>query len=199
MGTAIPLADPSAGLACAGGLYATKPGIWEQSLADLDVAASSTPATAALRRYGGMTVPALFATAMSSTRRQTPSCRRWSPLACAACSTGGRCRSRRRGFSKTKLAETLAQAGIVYEHQRALGNPKPLRDLYRSGRGAEGESGYRAGLCQGCSRAVNELAESLAAATTCLLCFEADHRDCHRQVIVDDLLARDVAFGVHHL
>lgn len=32
--------------------------------------------------------------------------------------------SRRRGFSKTALAGALADAGIHYEHERALGNPK---------------------------------------------------------------------------
>ncbi|WP_218061767.1 DUF488 domain-containing protein [Planobispora rosea] len=32
--------------------------------------------------------------------------------------------SRKRGFSKTALSNALADAGIVYEHMRELGNPK---------------------------------------------------------------------------
>ena len=42
--------------------------------------------------------------------------------------------SRRRGFSKTALAAALDAAGIEYVHARALGNPKPNRDLWRAGR-----------------------------------------------------------------
>src|SRR5437867_8720823 len=52
--------------------------------------------------------------------------------------------SRRRGFSKSRLSEALADAGIRYEHERALGNPKPLRELYKNGSQAEGEWRYRA-------------------------------------------------------
>jgi uncharacterized protein (DUF488 family) len=107
--------------------------------------------------------------------------------------------SRRRGFSKRALAAVLADAGIVYEHERALGNPKPLRDLYRSGRQAEGEAGYRAHIRNGASWAVDRLAEDLGGRATCLLCFEADHATCHRQVIVDELARRGVAVDVRHL
>ena len=41
--------------------------------------------------------------------------------------------SRRPGFSKTKLSETLAAAGISYVHEKELGNPQDNRDAYRSG------------------------------------------------------------------
>src|SRR5262245_19233094 len=54
--------------------------------------------------------------------------------------------SRKAGFSKSALEAALGEAGIAYEHVRALGNPKPLRDLWRSGRRAEAEAGYRAHL-----------------------------------------------------
>lgn len=107
--------------------------------------------------------------------------------------------SRRRGFSKTALGEALAEAGIRYEHERALGNPKPLRDLYRSGRQSEGERGYRAHIRNGSSWAVDELAESLGEQATCVLCFEADHEVCHRSVIVEELLTREPALRVKHL
>ena len=49
----------------------------------------------------------------------------------------------------TQLAQTLTSAGIVYEHERALGNPKPYRDLYKSGAVAEGRAGYTAHLRNG--------------------------------------------------
>jgi uncharacterized protein (DUF488 family) len=107
--------------------------------------------------------------------------------------------SRRRGFSKTRLAEALAEAGIRYEHERALGNPKPMRDLYRSGRQEDGEAGYRAHVRNGSAWAVDWLADSLHDGPACLLCFEADHATCHRDVIVDELRHRMPALRVRHL
>ena len=47
------------------------------------------------------------------------------------------------------LAAALADAEIEYEHVRALGNPKPYRELYRSGRVDEGVERYRAHLNNG--------------------------------------------------
>jgi uncharacterized protein (DUF488 family) len=107
--------------------------------------------------------------------------------------------SRRRGFSKTALSEVLESVGIAYEHQRALGNPKPLRDLYRSGRQTEGEAGYLAHIRNGSSWAVDELAETLTATPTCVLCFEQDHAHCHRNVLVSELASRLPRLRVEHL
>ena len=36
--------------------------------------------------------------------------------------------SRRPGFSRRALEDLLADAGIVYEHRRELGNPRPIRE-----------------------------------------------------------------------
>jgi uncharacterized protein (DUF488 family) len=94
--------------------------------------------------------------------------------------------SRKRGFSKRQLAAALGQADIEYEHARALGNPKPYRNLYRSGRAAEGERRYRQHLNNGSHNALLELSQRLDA-PTCLLCFEASPEDCHRAVIVEAL------------
>lgn len=107
--------------------------------------------------------------------------------------------SRRRGFSKSRLSEALADASIRYEHERALGNPKPLRDLYKNGRQEEGEAAYRAHVRNGSAWAVEWLSDTLADGPACLLCFEADHTTCHRNVIVDELLARTPALRIKHL
>ncbi|MEN0015850.1 MAG: DUF488 domain-containing protein, partial [Solirubrobacteraceae bacterium] len=93
----------------------------------------------------------------------------------------------------------LAEAGIAYEHERALGNPKPLRDLYRAGRQSEGEAGYLAHIRNGSSWAVDELARTMNDETTCLLCFEESHTVCHRAVIVDELRERVPDLRVEHL
>lgn len=45
--------------------------------------------------------------------------------------------SRKRGFSKSALAQALAGAGISYEHRRELGNPK----VNRAGFGGTPEGG----------------------------------------------------------
>jgi uncharacterized protein (DUF488 family) len=107
--------------------------------------------------------------------------------------------SRRRGFSKTALATALAGGGVEYDHVRPLGNPKPYRDLYRSGRQDEGEKGYLAHIRNGSAYAVDELAAELDEHATCLLCFEADHTTCHRSLIVDELRERLPALRVEHL
>jgi uncharacterized protein (DUF488 family) len=107
--------------------------------------------------------------------------------------------SRRRGFSKTALASALADAEIEYEHVRALGNPKPYRELYKAGRVAEGTERYRAHLHNGSYSALVELSETLDEISTCLLCFEAAHNECHRAVIVDALEDRLGNIDVVHL
>lgn len=106
--------------------------------------------------------------------------------------------SRRRGFSKTPLAAALDAAGIAYEHVRALGNPRPLRDQYKSGDVAGDSRAYRAHLHNGSYPALVELADSLDSAT-CLLCFEADHNRCHRAVITGALAERLPRLAVAHL
>lgn len=107
--------------------------------------------------------------------------------------------SRRRGFSKTSLAAALQEAAIEYEHTRALGNPKPYRDLYRSGRLGEGEERYRAHLHDASYATLVELSETIAETPTCLLCFEAAHEECHRAVIVEALADRLAGLEVVHL
>jgi hypothetical protein len=41
--------------------------------------------------------------------------------------------SRRKGFSKSPLREALSDAGILYEHLRELGAPKPIREPFVTG------------------------------------------------------------------
>lgn len=41
--------------------------------------------------------------------------------------------SRRKGFSKTVLRESLAARGVDYVHIRSLGSPKQLREALKSG------------------------------------------------------------------
>lgn len=107
--------------------------------------------------------------------------------------------SRKRGFSKTALAAALGDVEIEYEHVRALGNPKPYRELYKTGRLDEGVERYRAHLHNGSYPALIELSETIDETPTCLLCFETAHDECHRAVIVDALEQRLGGLDVVHL
>jgi uncharacterized protein (DUF488 family) len=107
--------------------------------------------------------------------------------------------SRRTGFSKTKLGAALEAAGIAYRHIRALGNPKPFRQLYMDGNVARGSEAYRQHLHNGSYGALVELSEALTGEDLCLLCVEHEHERCHRSVIVDSLRALQPGLAVEHL
>lgn len=108
--------------------------------------------------------------------------------------------SRRKGFSKTALGDALADRGIEYVHVRPLGNPKPNRERYWAGDVEGGAAVYRAHLRdENPYSALVELADTLGDATVCLMCFEADHERCHRDVIVDSLSELCPDLQVHHL
>lgn len=91
--------------------------------------------------------------------------------------------SRKKGFSKNALSETLARCGIEYTHIPAFGCPKPIRDQYK----ADGDwSAYvrkfeRHLAAQ--DEAVKQLAVLVARGRACLICFEADHNRCHRSLV----------------
>jgi uncharacterized protein (DUF488 family) len=99
--------------------------------------------------------------------------------------------SRRAGFSKTRLAATLDEAGIAYVHLRDLGTPAEGRQAARAGRVAEMHAIYEEWLQE--PRAQLALNEALEIATTrraALLCFEADAGGCHRRIVSDRLQAK---------
>lgn len=107
--------------------------------------------------------------------------------------------SRRRGLSKTALGEALCEACIEYVHVKALGNPKPNRERYRAGDIEGGAAVYRKHLNNGARSALVELADSLGDGPACLLCFERDHTECHRDVILEELRELRPALAVSHL
>lgn len=112
-----------------------------------------------------------------------------------------RAQSRKPGFSKSTLAAGLADAGIEYQHLRALGTPLEIRAEFRAGNTAEAREEYRAYLrSDPAAGAELELLASIAEREyVALLCFEHDPRACHRLVVVEELAARDSALQVEHL
>lgn len=95
--------------------------------------------------------------------------------------------SRRRGFAKSALSGALALEGVEYVHMRSLGNPKAFRDLYKSGKPAQGEAAFRKLLLTERTDALRELAELVQEKRSALMCWEDDERICHRHVILQAL------------
>jgi uncharacterized protein (DUF488 family) len=96
--------------------------------------------------------------------------------------------SRRAGFSKTVLRESLAAAGIDYVHFRDLGTPKAGRDAARKGRVAEMRAIYADQLATPeAETALARLAALCRARRVALLCFEAAAEGCHRRALTERL------------
>ncbi|MBS0491385.1 DUF488 family protein [Phenylobacterium sp.] len=107
--------------------------------------------------------------------------------------------SRRAGFSKTLLAASLAEAGIGYVHLRQLGTPKPGREAARKGRIAEMTAIFEEHLAEPAAQLELAAAKELAAERKiALLCFEADHRGCHRKILADRI-CEDLGCAIEHL
>ncbi len=97
--------------------------------------------------------------------------------------------SRKAGFSKTRLREALAAAGIGYRHMRSLGNAKENRQPFWDGRVEEGRRVFRQGLrSPEAETSLHELAALAADEVVAVLCFESDVEMCHRKVIIDEVV-----------
>jgi uncharacterized protein (DUF488 family) len=101
--------------------------------------------------------------------------------------------SRRPGFSKTQLAAGLDERGISYLHLRGLGTPKEGRLAARAGEYEALQKIYAKHLKT--ARAREELDELSAlvkkSGPVCILCYERDHRHCHRRWIAEIIEERD--------
>ena len=99
--------------------------------------------------------------------------------------------SRRPGFSKSRLAATLAECDIGYVHLRGLGTPAEGRAAARAGRFARLRTIYLRHLATvGAQAELSELVELLRSRRrVCLLCFEADPAHCHRSMVADAVRA----------
>jgi uncharacterized protein (DUF488 family) len=98
--------------------------------------------------------------------------------------------SRRPGFAKNALRAALHAGGIDYRHEQRLGAPKPLRDGIRFERWSYPEffARYRDHLAAQqdvLARLVDNLQGHVA-----LMCYERDHRECHRCVVAEAMAQR---------
>jgi len=107
--------------------------------------------------------------------------------------------SRRPGFSKTILRDSLAAEGIGYEHLRGLGTPRSGRDAARKGRIGEMEAIFRAHMET--PEAQAELARAIAIVReekAALLCYEAHASGCHRRIVAE-MIQAETGFAVEDL
>jgi uncharacterized protein (DUF488 family) len=95
--------------------------------------------------------------------------------------------SRRRGYAKSALGQVMADVGIEYVHIKALGNPKPFRDLYKAGNVKEGQRLYEEHLLGEERESLERLVPMLHEKRCALMCVEHDPATCHRTVILDVL------------
>lgn len=110
-----------------------------------------------------------------------------------------RAQSRRPGFSKSSLADALADAGIDYIHMKELGDPKEGREAARKGDHKAFQKIFTAVMESEPARQALAGLEKLAARQKiCLMCFERDQQQCHRK-IVSDYLERVLSVKTRHL
>ena len=100
--------------------------------------------------------------------------------------------SRRPGFSKNLLRNSLAEEGIDYVHLRALGTPADGRAAARAGRIEDLKRIY-AGQLE-LPEAIAEAAQMIAAAgekPSALLCYEREPAGCHRTLLLKTAMPDD--------
>jgi len=100
--------------------------------------------------------------------------------------------SRKKGFSKTVLKQTLNGKSIDYLNFQQLGAPKALRDeLYRSGDYERFFKKYQDNISDQDDHlnTIHSLVDR--GKKVALLCFERDPRKCHRKVIAEEIQKLD--------
>lgn len=104
--------------------------------------------------------------------------------------------SRKPGFSRTRLTEVLAAAGIEYVHEKDLGNPPDNRDSFRTGDGESGRTRMRSMLENGSGTALDRVVDRAADERIAILCVEREQDRCHREVIIDMALEKNPGIEV---
>jgi uncharacterized protein (DUF488 family) len=107
--------------------------------------------------------------------------------------------SRRPGFSKHQLAAAVEAAGIGYLHLQALGTPPEGREAGRRREWPRFWGIVEAKLASAeAELALQQAAAVAQEAPSCLLCYEADWRVCHRRRVAE-ILGERHGFTVQHL
>lgn len=103
-------------------------------------------------------------------------------------------------FNKETLAKSLNTTGIEYNHMKDLGGRRdqPNSNSPNNGWRSKGFRAYADYLnTNEGQKAIKELVKSSKNTTSALMCAEALYWRCHRQLIADALVAREI--DVHHI
>ena len=95
--------------------------------------------------------------------------------------------SRKKGFSKNQLSQTLEEARIQYEPARSLGTPRDVRNRYRATGDRDVFAEDYAQVLRDHQPELQELLQKAQQEKICLLCFEQDSADCHRSLLAEEL------------
>ena len=107
--------------------------------------------------------------------------------------------SRRKGFAKKALSESLTHAGIEYVHLRGLGDPKEGREAARAGNLARFIRTFNRHMESERAQAdLQSAVRYVAEGGACLMCYERDHTICHRTIVAQIISHRMDAI-VYHL
>jgi uncharacterized protein (DUF488 family) len=91
--------------------------------------------------------------------------------------------SRKQGFSKSQLEMFLEDNDIHYLHFQELGTPKELRQNLKDGLDYEAFFKEYEDYLRDQGESLESLKGLVEKATCCLMCFEKNYQECHRQVI----------------
>lgn len=105
--------------------------------------------------------------------------------------------SRRPGFAKTALQKGLNSIGIRYRHEPRLGSPKAIRHQLREDGDYKKFFRNFAKHLEKQTELLTQLTEELSG-TVALLCYERDHKTCHRLAVAEALSELTGIAPKHH-
>ena len=99
--------------------------------------------------------------------------------------------SRKRGFSKSALAERLNKENIRYVHLKELGSPKPVRESLKASHDYLTFFRKMDKYLDTKKETIENAYSYVTYNTCCLMCFERLAAECHRKIVAQKIKARD--------
>lgn len=107
--------------------------------------------------------------------------------------------SRKKGFSKNRLAAALSEKKIAYTHVGALGVPREWRQKNKAGQLTRKKmfTDYVKKILPEAQEELQNLLASAKSNQAAVLCYEADYTDCHRHYVA--LALKKMSKGKLHI